>query len=114
MYLVTGDYGNFRQIMTYKQMYEMLIDEIVTNSKENYYDYEILFNNLDQLAALSKNNIVNEKYVIDNLKSYGWNVININDLITKLAEIREYAARQTTPNLKPLDEIIKYLDEELK
>lgn len=114
MYLVVDDYGDFKQIMTYKQMYEMLIDEIITDSKENYNDYEIISSNLDQLAALSKNNLVNEKYIIDNLKSYGWHVINITDIKIGLNEIREYAARQTTPNLKVFDEIIKYIDEELK
>lgn len=113
MYLIMDNYGDYKEIMNYKQMYNLLIDEIVEDSKENYNEYDIITNNLEQLSQLAKDDFTNEKYVIDNLQTYGWTIININDIKKALNELREYAARNTN-DIKVFDEIIKYIDEELK
>lgn len=113
MYLILDNYGDYKEIMTYKQMYEMLIDEIIRDSKENYNEYEIISQNLEQLRKLALNNLVNETYIIENLQSYGFYIININDLKTNLNELREYTARKS-PNLEVFDNMIKFIEEELK
>ena len=110
MYLILDDYGDYKEILTYKQMYEMLIDEIMRDTLENYNEYEILTQNLEQLQKLAKNNLVNEKYIIENLKSYGYHIIDINDLKMSLNELREYTAR-TSPNLEVFDNMIKFIED---
>ena len=112
MYLVSDDYGDFKEIMNYKQLYEMLVDEIVDDTIR-VGEYEIIEYNAEQLGKLAKNNLVSEDYIIDNLQSYGWHVINIFDIKKGLNDIREYVARKNN-NLKVLDDILKYIDEELK
>lgn len=113
MYLVSDDYGDFKKIMNYKQLYEMLIDEIVEDIKQNFNEYDVLKACADQLGNLAKNNLVNENYIIDNLESYGWHVINILDIQKGINDLREYVARKST-DLKVFDDILKYIDEELK
>ena len=115
MYLVSDDYGDFKEIMNYKQLYEMLVDELIRDTRENldFEDKNIIDLNIKQLGELAKNNVVNEKYIIGNLKSYGWSVINIFDIQKGINDIREYWARKHT-DLKKFDDILKFLDEEVK
>jgi len=113
MYLVSDDYGDFKKIMNFKELYGMLADEIVQDIKQNYNEYDILKECVDQLGSLVKNNLVNEKYIINNLESYGWHVINILDIQKGINDLREYVARKST-DLKVFDDILKYIDEELK
>lgn len=113
MYLVSDDYGDFKEIMNYKQLYEMLVDELVADTKNNYEEYDIIKLNVEQLGKLAKNNLVNEKYIVDNLQSYGWHVLNILDIQDGVNQLREYVARKST-DVKAFDDILKYIDEELK
>lgn len=115
MYLVSDDYGDFKKIMNFKQLYEMLIDEIVRDTCENidFENKDIIEINVKQLGGLAKNNLVNENYIIDNLKPYGWHVINILDIQKGINDVREYVARKSD-KLKVFDDILKYIDEELE
>ena len=72
MYLVSDDYGDFKEIMNYKQLYEMLVDEILRDTLENldFESKDVMNLNIKQLGKLAKDtSIVDEKYIIDNLKS---------------------------------------------
>lgn len=113
MYLVSDDYGDFKEIMNYKQLYEMLVDELIEYTKNNYEEYDIVSLNVKQLGELAKNNLVDEKYIVDNLKSYGWSVLNILDIQKGVNDLREYVARKST-DIKVFDDVLKYIDEELK
>ena len=116
MYLVSDDYGDFKEIMNYKQLYEMLVDEILRDTLENldFESKDVMNLNIKQLGKLAKDtSIVDEKYIIDNLKSYGWSVMNIFDIQKSLNDIREYVARKST-DIKVFDDVLKYIDEELR
>lgn len=117
MYLVSDDYGNFKEIMNYKQLKELLIDELIRDTRENidFENKDVMELNIKQLGELAKDNIVSLDYIKDNLKSYGWSVLNILDVQKGLNDIREYVARKSTGvNIKVFDDILKYIDEELK
>lgn len=110
MFLVSDDYGDFKKIMTFKELKEMLIEEIEEDTKLNYTEYEIVECNVRQLGKIAKNdNIMTQNYVIDNLKSYGWHVQSLFDLQVALNDLREYYARKHN-NLKVFDDILDLLD----
>lgn len=112
MYLISDDFGDFKEIMNYKQLLEFLIDEIMTDTKLNYKEYDIVKDNVEQLGKLAKH-LVDEQYIVNNLSTYGWSVTKIVDIQRGLNNIREYVARKSN-NIKVFDDILKYLDEELK
>lgn len=116
MFLISDDYGDFKRIMNYKEAREFLIDEIVEDSKQNHTEYDIISLNVKQLGELSKNNLITDKYLIDNLKSYGWNVINVSDLQKDINDLREYlfGINGNDKIVNELDDILKYIDKELR
>lgn len=112
MYLVSDDYGDFKKIMNFKELKELLIDELISDSKENHKEYDFIKYDLEVLSDIAKEKITYNR-IIDELKSYGWNVINILDIQEGINDLREYVARKST-DLKVFDDILKYIDEELK
>lgn len=113
MYLVSDDYGDFKEIINFKELKEMLIDEIVEDTRNNYQEYEILDMNVKQLGKIAKDNDMSIDYIIENLNSYGWHVLNIFDIQDEVNSLREYVARKSA-DTKVFDDILKYIDEELK
>lgn len=111
MYLIIDDYADDKKIMNYKQLKDLLIDELMANIKENYEDYDFVKYDLDILTDIAKETINHER-VINELQTYGWTIIDITNIKKALNEMREYAARKTS-DTKVFDEIIKYIDEEL-
>ena len=112
MYLVSDDYGDFKEIMNYKQLKEFLVNEITFDTIENHKDYDIVAYNVGLLSDIAKE-IVNYNKVIEELKSHGWYVINILDIQKDVSALREYVAGKNT-NLKVFDDLLEYIDKELK
>ena len=82
MYLVCDIYDKieYGKIYNFKELYELLVSEIVEDIKANTNEHEIVKVCTEQLGKLAKNNLVNENYVIENLESYGWDIYNISDI----------------------------------
>ena len=112
MYLVSDDYGDFKEVMNYKQLKELLASEITFDTIENHVDYDIVANNVGILYDIIKDNY-KYNYLIENLNSYGYHIVNIFDIQQGINNLREYVARKNS-NLKVFDDILKYIDEELK
>ena len=113
MYLVSDNYGDFRELMNYKEVKDMLVDELVEDTIENYDDKDIVKSNVELLSKMCKNDTMDINYLIDNLQSYGWHVLNVFDIQKGINDIREYVGRKSD-KLKIFDDILKYIDEELK
>lgn len=115
MYLVSDNYGDFKKIMSYKELVEMLIDEIMEDTENNYDDKDIVLANNKQLGKIAKDNLLvrlNEEYLIDNLGAFGWHIENICDIQRGINDLREYYARTHT-DLSAFDNILKLMDEGL-
>ena len=112
MYLVSDDYGDFKKLMNYKELKEFLLDELIANSKENHKEYDFITYNLGVISDIAKDKITYNR-VIEELKSYGWNVLNVCDIQKGINDLREYIARKDS-NLKAFDDVLRYIDEELK
>ena len=92
MYLVCDIYDKieYGKIYNFKELYELLVSEIVEDIKANTNEHEIVKVCTEQLGKLAKNNLVNENYVIENLESYGWDIYNISDIKDKLNILKDF------------------------
>lgn len=116
MFLISDDYGDFKRIMSYKEARELLINEIVEETQQNCGEYDIVESNTKQLGKIAKDNALNEKYLVENLQSFGWYVVNVLDIQRHLNNLREYlfSINGDDKIVKELDDILNYMDKELK
>lgn len=107
MYLVCDVFDDIKygKLYNFKQLYELLVDEICEDLKGNSQDYDIVKVCTEQLEKLAKNNLVTEKYIIDNLQGYGWDVFNINSIEEDIKIIQNFCEKvyDTTDFKKVLD-----------
>ncbi len=115
MYLVSDNCGDFAKIMSYKELVEMLIDEIIQNTKENWDDKDIVLANNKQLGKIAKDNLavrLSENYLIDSLGAFCWYVINLKDLQKNIGDLRNIYA-QKNKDISAFDKILELLDKGL-
>lgn len=112
MYIVFDDFSNYEGQLNYKQLKEFYIEEVTRDLLENTNSYDIIKNCTKELESLAKNNNINEKDLIDKLKSYGWTVLNLYDLKHNLYILREYKYNCTMDKeiVDSLDIVIKQLE----
>ena len=112
MYLVSDDYGNFKEIMNYKQLKELVINELVEEIKENTNEREIVVSEVNRLSFYAKNE-VNIDLIEEDLKGFGWYITDILNIQRGINDLREYWARKHT-DTKVFDDLLKFIDEDLK
>ena len=112
MFLLSDDYGNFKELMNYKELKNFMISEIIGDAKENYNDYDIVSSCIDKLGKLAKDDTYNLEYIESELNSYGWSVLSIAKVQKALSDLMEFWSRKHD-NLKAFDDILEFLDEEL-
>lgn len=108
MFLVSDDYGDFKKILNKKELEEMLIEELVEDTKENNEEYEIVSLNVKQLGEIAKMSYISVDYLIDNLQSYGWYVQDLGELERNVNNLREYYARKHT-DLSAFDKLLELI-----
>jgi len=108
MYLVSDDYGDFKGLMNYKELKDLLVDELIGQTRENHKEYDLIKYDLGVLSDIAKDKITYNR-VIEELKSYGWNILNICDVQKGINDLREYVARKDS-NLKAFDDVLRYID----
>ena len=112
MYLVSDNYGDFKKILNYKELKDLLVDETVEHTIENHKECDFIKYDLEVLSDIAKDKMTYSR-VIEELESYGWNVLNVCDIQKGINDLREYVARKDS-NLKAFDDVLRYIDEELK
>lgn len=112
MFLVSDDFGDFKEIMNYKQLKNMLIDEIVRDTKESTdsFDKDIICNNADMLSKLAKEDFTSLEYINDELSAFGWYVQDLSNLRRDLNNLNEYLHRTDTKVKEELKENINKID----
>ena len=112
MFLVSDDFGDFKEIMDYKQLKNMLIDEIVRDTKESTdsFDKDIICNNADMLSKLAKEDFTSLEYINDELSAFGWYVQDLSNLQRDLNNLNEYLHRTDTKVKEELKENINKID----
>lgn len=111
MYFVCDvcDDSKYGKIMSNKKMYELYVDEVANDAKANNLDYDIVSTCVDELIGLAKNNLVNDKYVIEGLEGYGWYVIDLLQLQRSLEDLKKLIGHEIV-----FDEVIRLINEKAK
>lgn len=109
MYLISDDYGNDKEILNYKELKGVLVDELIKDIRENIDDKDIINDNVAKLETLAKNDSPDEEYIKKALIDYGYKTLNIDDILVGIEDIREYYARENS-NLKAFDEVMDIIE----
>lgn len=114
MFLVCDMFDNIKygRIYNYKELYELLVDEICEDLKGNSHDYDIVKVCTEQLNELAKNNLVTEKYIIDNLQGYGWDVYNLNHIKNNIRLLKDFFGQKY--DTSDFDKVIELIENGIK
>lgn len=89
-YLVVDIYGDYKELMNYKGLKQLLLEELVRDTKDNYQEYDIVSINADIFKKLALEEHTSTDYLIEQLEGYGFKVIELLELQRDLEDIKEY------------------------
>ena len=114
MYFICDMYDSseYGKIKNYKELKELLINEIIDDLKNNRDDYDIVVSCTDSLRniASGRDNVEN---VLEELESYGWKTIDLLELQRDLEDIKGYF-QNNLKNYRKIDEVINIINKEVK
>ena len=110
-FLVSDDYGNYKELMGLKDLKALLISELSEDTMICYEDdnKDGVKYNIDLFTKLAKEEITFE-LLEEQLSSFGWYVQDIFELQQGINNLREFYARKHA-DLKVFDDMLKLLDE---
>ena len=108
MYLLSDDYGDYKEIIDYKGLKNLLKEEVVRDTLENYQNYNIVRNNINILEKLIEKEFDLE-YITKELLGFGFYVLDLTQLKININDLREYYARDNS-DLNAFDKIIEIID----
>lgn len=89
-YLVVDIYGDYKELMNYKGLKQLLLEELVRDTKDNYQEYDIVSINADIFKKLALEEHTSTDYLIEQLEGYGFKVIELLELQRDLEDIKVY------------------------
>lgn len=109
MYFICDIYDSseYGKIKSFKELKDLLISEVIDDLKNNRDDYDIVVDCTDILKCLANGNY-SEKYIIDNLQGFGWEIINLTQLKNNLYSLKEYF--KGTNNTSSFDNVINMIE----
>ena len=113
MYLVVDLMGDYKSIMDYKDIRDLLIEEVVSDLKENIKDRDLEKENINNIGLLER--LAREKdtplsYIEKELECYSFKIINLQDLHRDLYDLKEYVDEKNYMD-KTLETIEKIMNE---
>lgn len=97
MYLIYDDCGSiFQMEKNYDELKKFYIDELIIDYEQNFNNVEIvegIINSLKKLASVTLYDYNIENYIVNDLKAYGYTVIHISSLESKLRDLHEFLLR---------------------
>lgn len=113
MYLVVDLMGDYKSIMDYKDIRDLLIEEVVRDLKENIKDKDLEKENINNIGLLER--LAREKdtplsYIEKELECYSFKIINLQDLHRDLYDLKEYVDESNCMD-KTLETIEKIMNE---
>lgn len=117
MYLIFDEYSEYTDIRNYKQLKELLIDELEEEISNNADDKDIIKNNFKIMRDLTSDKF-NDDLIIKELKGFGWNIIDLTDLKNNLMIYKEYknsmadSLGKNIQNINCIEQIIKMIENE--
>lgn len=98
MYLMVDLIGDYKAFGDYNEVKNLLIDQIVMDLKQNMTDKcleKAMFNNLNILEKLSKENDVPLKYIEEHLESYSYKIIDLLELQRDLEDLKAIIGQES-------------------
>lgn len=116
MYFICDIYdaNKYGKIMNRKQLYELMVDEITDDLKNNHREYEIVISCVNQLNELAKNNLVSDNYIIDALESFGWKVLDLLQIQRDLEDLKEYFSQNEENIGEDFNKVIEKINKGVK
>lgn len=99
MYFVSDIYdkGRYGKIMKEKDLIKQLIIDVNDDLENNIQDKDIVLSCTEILSNIASGNYKLD-YIIDNLESYGWKVIDLLQIQRDLEDLKDYfAPNDNTP-----------------
>ena len=82
---------NTSYIFDFQQLKETLIEEIKRETIENNEDKDIVKSNLELLEKIHNDKYSwNESFIVEELKSFGYVITKVNNLIDNLVELKNF------------------------
>lgn len=118
MFLVSDDYGTFKGVMTHKDLLDLCLTELKEDCLNNRDDIDILKYCLDEFEFMIKNDYIDDKYLCEALKGYGWYIQDLTDMQRNLNNFREFLKNKNDlmdeEKVQKIDEVLKILESEMK
>lgn len=89
-YLVVDIYGDYKELMNYKGLKQLLLEELVRDTKDNYKEWDIVSTNVDMFSKLANEDYTSIDYLVEQLEGFGFKVIDLLETQRDLEDIKEY------------------------
>ena len=108
--------GGYTELLTIDEVKDILVDEIIEDTKNNYDDRDIVIQNAKMLGDLAKTKTPNEKYLKEQLEEFGWYVRDILDLQAALSDYQTFKHGSGNPTIAndSIEETLKMIDEDMR
>ena len=116
-FMVLDEYGGgYTELLSIEEVKEILVDEIIEDTKNNYDDRDIVINNAKMLGDLVKNKNIDEIYLKAQLSYFGWYVRDILDLQVALNDYQTFKHGSGNPTIVKdcIEETLKMIDEDMR
>lgn len=115
-YIVIDDYSDYTKKLDYRGLKELLVEQLITDTTENHEDFDVVKVNLEVMEKLALEDYSEIKYLKEQLKSYGWTVLDLHDLQKDLVAFQAYKYGIGSPAITHdcIDKTLDMIDEEMK
>lgn len=108
-YLVVDIYGDYKELMNYKGLKQLLLEELVRDTKDNYQEYDIVSINADIFKKLALEEHTSTDYLIEQLEGFGFKVIELLELQRDLEDVKELYLRNNK-YIKDFDNVLEIIN----
>lgn len=89
-YLVIDIYSDYKEEMNYKDLKQLLIEELARDTKDNYKEWDIVSINVEIFSKLALEDYTSVDYLLEHLEGFGYKVIDLLDTQRDLEDIKVY------------------------
>lgn len=105
-YFIVDLQSDYKSFTDFEDLKELLVENVIRDTKENIKDENIVLNNLEHLEKLTDIHI-SLSYLIDNLESFGYKIIDLLQLQKDLEDIKQFIGNDSDFN-----KVISLINEE--
>ena len=97
-YLLVDLNSDYKELMDYKGLKNLLIESIQEDLLMNYQEYNIVKDCSNELVKMAREDYTELKWIKDLLESYSYKVIDLLDLQRDLEDLKQYSTNDKVIN----------------